>query len=63
MTLIADFYLETPVLRTALSAVPEMQVSLEQQTLRDSKPFALALGVGRRLRVVRGGACRRPDRP
>lgn len=42
MTLIADFYLETPVLRTALAAVPEMQVSIEQQTLRDSKPFALA---------------------
>lgn len=43
MTLIADFYLETPVLRTALGAVPEMDVSIEQQTLRDSKPFALAL--------------------
>jgi predicted DNA binding protein len=43
MTLIADFYLETPVLRTALAAVPEMDVSVEQQTLRDSKPFALAL--------------------
>ena len=45
MTLIADFYLETPVLRTALAAVPELDVSVEQQTLRDSKPFALALWV------------------
>ena len=43
MTLIADFYLETPVLRTALAAVPRMDLSVEQQTLRDSKPFALAL--------------------
>jgi hypothetical protein len=42
MTLIADFYLETPVLRTALEAAPEMQISIEQQTLRDSKPFALS---------------------
>jgi predicted DNA binding protein len=42
MTLIADFYLETPVLQTAFSAVPEMSASVEQQTLRDSKPFALS---------------------
>ena len=46
MTLIADFYLETPVLRAALSAVPEMRVSIEQQTLRDSKPFALTFWAG-----------------
>lgn len=43
MTLIADFYLETPVLQEALAAVPEMEVSVEQQTLRDSKPFALTV--------------------
>ncbi|WP_435179863.1 helix-turn-helix domain-containing protein [Halorussus sp. AFM4] len=42
MALIADFYLETPVLRDALDAVPAMEVSIEQQTLRDAKPFALA---------------------
>lgn len=42
MTLIADFYLETPILRAALAAVPEMEVSIEQQTARESKPFALA---------------------
>ena len=42
MTLIADFYLETPVLRSTLSAAPDVEVSLEQQTSRESKPFALA---------------------
>ncbi|NHN57888.1 MULTISPECIES: helix-turn-helix domain-containing protein [Halorussus] len=42
MTLIADFYLETPVLRDALDAVPAMDVSVEQQTLREAKPFALS---------------------
>jgi predicted DNA binding protein len=42
MTLIADFYLETPVLRRALRAAPEMDVAIEQQTSRESKPFALA---------------------
>ncbi|USZ68950.1 helix-turn-helix domain-containing protein [Halorussus salilacus] len=41
MTVIADFRLETPVLRAALAAVPEMDVVLEQQTSRGSKPFAL----------------------
>ncbi|WP_132057377.1 helix-turn-helix domain-containing protein [Halorussus amylolyticus] len=43
MTLIADFYLETPVVREALDAVPEMEVMVEQQTSRGSKPFALTL--------------------
>ncbi|UPV99184.1 helix-turn-helix domain-containing protein [Halorussus gelatinilyticus] len=42
MTLIADFYLETPVLRLAVDAAPEMEVTIEQQTSRESKPFALA---------------------
>jgi len=42
MTLVADFYLETPVLRNALTTVPEMTVAVEQQTLRDSKPFVLS---------------------
>lgn len=42
MSLLAHFYLETPVLRTALEAVPEMRISVEQQARRDSKPFALA---------------------
>ncbi|WP_135851849.1 helix-turn-helix domain-containing protein [Halorussus salinus] len=42
MTLIADFYLETPVLRPALEAAPEMDVTIEQQTSRAFKPFALA---------------------
>ncbi|WP_168215888.1 helix-turn-helix domain-containing protein [Halorussus ruber] len=41
MTLIADFYLETPVVRTTLRAAPEMCVTIEQQTSRDSKPFAI----------------------
>lgn len=41
MTLIADFYLETPVLREALAAVPDMDVVVEQQIPRGSKPFAL----------------------
>ncbi|WP_137283578.1 helix-turn-helix domain-containing protein [Halorussus salinisoli] len=42
MTLIADYYLETPILRTALRAAPEMSVAIEQQTSRETKPFALA---------------------
>lgn len=41
MTLIADFYLETPVLRSALAAVPGMNAVVEQQLSRGSKPFAL----------------------
>lgn len=41
MTLIADFYLETPVLRAALATVPAMDAVVEQQTSRGSKPFAL----------------------
>ena len=41
MTLIADFSLETPVLRAALAAVPAMGVVVEQQLSRGSKPFAL----------------------
>ena len=41
MTLIADFYLETPVLQTAIREAPDMSVTIEQQTLRGSKPFAL----------------------
>ncbi|PSP55710.1 helix-turn-helix domain-containing protein [Halobacteriales archaeon QS_1_67_19] len=43
MTLISDFYLETPVLQAALEAAPEMDLSVEQQTFRDAKPFAIAL--------------------
>ncbi|MFC7080934.1 hypothetical protein [Halorussus caseinilyticus] len=42
MTLIADSYLETPVLQSALRAAPEMNVTIEQRTSRKSKPFALA---------------------
>ncbi|WP_276300376.1 helix-turn-helix domain-containing protein [Halorussus lipolyticus] len=41
MTLIADFYLETPVLRTAIREAPEMTINFEQQTSRDTKPFAI----------------------
>ena len=41
MTVIADFYLETPVLRSALAAVPGMNAVVEQQVSRRPKPFAL----------------------
>jgi hypothetical protein len=41
MTLIADFYLETPVVRTGIRAAPEMSITVEQQTSRESKPFAI----------------------
>lgn len=43
MTLIADFYLETPILAATLEAVPDMQVDVEQHTSRKAKPFALAV--------------------
>lgn len=41
MTLIADFYLETPVLAETLEAVPDMQIAVEQHTSQKAKPVAL----------------------
>ncbi|WP_158057720.1 helix-turn-helix domain-containing protein [Halorussus halophilus] len=41
MTLIADFYLETPVLAATLEAVPDMQIAVEQHTSQQSKPVAI----------------------
>ena len=41
MSVIATFYLETPILRTALERVPEMAVSIEQQTVTDTTPLTL----------------------
>ena len=45
MTLIADFYLETPVLQATLAAAPDADISIEQQTSRGTKPFAIAFWV------------------
>ena len=41
MSVIATFYLETPILRIALERVPEMTVSIEQQTVTDTTPLTL----------------------
>ncbi|RBI62165.1 hypothetical protein DMJ13_09785 [halophilic archaeon] len=46
MSVIATFYLETPVLRRALSEVPELSVSVEQQTATDSSPTTMIFWAG-----------------
>jgi predicted DNA binding protein len=46
MSVIATFYLETPVLQRALSDVPEMSVSVEQQTATDTSPTTMIFWAG-----------------
>lgn len=41
MSVIANFYLETPVLRRALRDVPDMAVSVEQQTATQGSPMTM----------------------
>ena len=46
MSVIATFYLETPVLRRALRDVPDMSIAVEQQTATDASATTMVFWAG-----------------